>query len=112
MLRQTLAKGETSPPALRFIQCSWKLESSTMRTSKASGMRTASSTGTPMLPTAATRAPEAAMRCSVSCTVVVLPLVPVTQIHSAARTLSRTRQASSMSPQTGMPRLSAQATIG
>ena len=38
-----------------------------------------------------------------SCTVVVLPFVPVTRIHSAVFTLSRTRQASSMSPQTAMP---------
>ena len=33
----------------------------------------------------------------------VLPFVPVTRIHSAAFTLSRTRQASSMSPHTATP---------
>ena len=57
----------------------------------------------PMLPHGATRLPAAASIVAVSCTVVVLPLVPVTRIHSAGSpTLSRRRQASSMSPQTGI----------
>ena len=38
------------------------------------------------------------------CTVVVLPLVPVTASQGAACSGSRSRQASSTSPQTGMPR--------
>ena len=53
-LRHTAECGETLPSA-----CSWKDESSTTRTSKPSGSRTASSTGVPMLPTGATRRPPA-----------------------------------------------------
>ena len=47
--------------------------------------------------------PAAAIIAVVSCTVVVLPLVPVTAdpLGAASPTLSRSRQASSMSPQTG-----------
>ena len=65
-----------------------------------------------MFPAGAARTPPATSIVAVSCVVVVLPLVPVTQIQSDARTLSRTRQASSMSPQIGMPRSAAQISSG
>ncbi len=48
-----------------------------------------------------------------SCVVVVLPLVPVMVIHSAGvPVLSRTRQASSMSPHSGIPASAAHAGKG
>ncbi len=107
MLRHAAECGHSPPGPSLAIACSWKLDSSTTSTSKPSGSRTASSTGVPMLPTGATRKPASRSMCAVSWVVVVLPFVPVTRIHSAARTLSRTRQASSMSPQIGMPRSTA-----
>ncbi len=76
------------------------------------GSITASVTGRPTLPTAALRSPAAVrIACSI-CTVVVLPLVPVTASHGAACAGSRSRQASSTSPQTGMPRSRAATSSG
>ena len=45
-------------------------------------------------------------------TVVVLPLVPVTVSHGAAPSAARMRQASSTSPQTGMPAVAAASMSG
>ena len=57
----------------------------------------------PTLPALVARSP-AARRIEVSiCTVVVLPLVPVTVSQGAAPSCARSRQASSTSPHTGMP---------
>ena len=64
------------------------------------------------MPTATLRSPAARRIESSICTVVVLPLVPVTHSHGAACSGSRSRQASSTSPQTGMPRSRACASSG
>jgi len=66
----------------------------------------------PMLPAGAARSPPATSIAAVSCVVVVLPFVPVTLIHSAGLTLSRRRQASSMSPHTVTEVCSAQSNCG
>ena len=97
-LRQAEATGATER-----CQCSWKLDSSTARTSYGSGCSTASSSGVPTLPALVARRPAARRIEASMLTVVVLPLVPVTVIHGAAPTRGRIRQASSTSPQTGMP---------
>ena len=76
------------------------------------GSITASVTGRPTLPTAALRSPAAVRIASSIWTVVVLPLVPVTHSHGAAVSGSRSRQASSTSPHTGMPRAAAWASSG
>ena len=70
-----------------------------------------------MLPTGAARRPPATSIVAVRRVVVVLPLVPVMRIQSAGvpsarTTLSRTRQASSTSPQSAMPDSRAQAMSG
>ena len=94
------------------VQCSWKLESSTARTSYGSGSITASTIGSPTLPQATVRSPPARSIASSICTVVVLPLVPVTASQGAGLSGSRSRQASSTSPQIGTPRSAACASSG
>ncbi len=107
MLRQAEARG-----AIELDQCSWKLDSSTAMTSKGSGCRTASRSGVPTLPALVARSP-AARRIEVSiCTVVVLPLVPVTVSQGAAPSCARIRQASSTSPHTGTPASAAATSSG
>src|SRR3954467_5923813 len=64
-------------------QCSWKLDSSTARTSY-DGSRPAVSSGSPRLPAATVRCPSAVNIDASIFTVVVLPLVPVTASHGAA----------------------------
>ena len=93
-------------------QCSWKLDSSTASTSYGSGCSTASSSGVPTLPALVARSPAARRIEASICTVVVLPLVPVTVSHGAAPTRGRIRQASSTSPQTGMPAAAAATSSG
>src|SRR3954451_8118442 len=58
------------------------------------------------------RRPAARRMESSICTVVVLPLVPVTQSHGVSWSGSRSRHASSTSPQTGIPRAVAWASSG
>ena len=90
--------------AIECDQCSWKLDSSTAMTSNGWGSRTASSSGVPTLPALVARRPAARSMAASIWTVVVLPLVPVTTSQGAAPCWGRIRQASSTSPQTGMPR--------
>src|SRR5215218_5597986 len=102
-LRTALASGDTECSRSGPSQCSWKLDSSTARTSYGSGCTTASSSGVPTLPAATARSPAA---CSIDVsirTVVVLPLVPVSVSQGAAPSRRRIRQASSTSPHTGTP---------
>src|SRR3954451_18517920 len=93
-------------------QCSWKLDSSTAMTSNGSGCSTASRIGVPTLPALVARSPAARRIDASMFTVVVLPLVPVTVSQGAAPVFARIRQASSTSPQTGMPRAAASSSIG
>src|SRR4051812_3837021 len=65
---------------------------------------TASTIGRPTLPQATVRSPAARSMASSICTVVVLPLVPVTASQGAGCSGSRSRHASSTSPQMGTPR--------
>ena len=86
------------------VWCSWKLDSSTARTSSV-GSVAASTTGVPTLPTATAFSPAARRIDSSMPTVVVFPLVPVTASHGAgppppARS-TRTCHASSTSLHTG-----------
>ena len=76
------------------------------------GSITASTMGRPTLPQATVRRPPARSIASSICTVVVLPFVPVTASHGAGCSGSRSRQASSTSPQTGIPRSTAWASNG
>jgi hypothetical protein len=71
-------------------------------TSKGSGCSTASRIGVPTLPALIARSHGPQDR-GEHLTVVVLPLVPVTVSQGAAPVPARIRQASSTSPQTGMP---------
>ena len=80
-LRQAEATGDTER-----CQCSWKLDSSTARTSYGSGCSTASSSGVPTLPALVARSPAARRIEASMLTVVVLPLVPVTVSQGAAPT--------------------------
>ena len=73
---------------------------------------TASSTGVPTLPALQARSPAARRIDASICTVVVLPLVPVTVSQGAAPSRGRSRQASSTSPHTGMPVAAAAASSG
>src|SRR3954454_14165015 len=73
---------------------------------------TASTSGNPTLPAATLRNPAARRIASSIRTVVVLPLVPVTASHGVSWAGSRSRQASSTSPQMGMPRARAWASSG
>ena len=73
---------------------------------------TASSTGVPTLPALQARSPAARRIEASICTVVVLPLVPVTVSHGAAPACGRIRHASSMSPHTGMPASAAASRTG
>ncbi len=66
----------------------------------------------PTLPALQARSPAARRIDASICTVVVLPLVPVTVSHGAAPSRGRSRQASSTSPQTGMPAAAAAASSG
>jgi hypothetical protein len=77
-------------------QWSWKLDSSTASTSyvAAPGPGAASTSGSPMLPSAAVRRPAAVRIAASMVTVVVLPLVPVTASQGGAPG-PRSRQASS-----------------
>src|SRR5690606_11490679 len=99
----------STAPASGEVVCvkwSWKLDSSTARTSSV-GSSTASTTGVPTLPTAAARSPPVRRIVSSISTVVVLTLVPVTASHGAGRPAgpsTRRRQASSTSLHTGTPR--------
>ena len=106
-MRQADARG-----ASECDQCSWKLDSSTAMTSKGSGCRTASRMGVPTLPALHARSPAARRIDASICTVVVLPLVPVTVSQGAAPLGGRIRHASSTSPQTGMPAAAAAASSG
>ena len=72
----------------------------------------ASTMGRPMFLTAAARIPAARSMDSAIWVVVVFPLVPVTPSHGMARSGCCIRQASSMSPHTGMPRSSARVSSG
>ena len=63
--------------------------------------------GRPMFPTAAARIPAARSMDSTIWVVVVFPLVPVTPSHGMARSGCCIRQASSISPHTGIPRSNA-----
>src|SRR4051812_25485615 len=73
---------------------------------------TASASGSPTLPAATLRSPAARRIASSIWTVVVLPLVPVTASQGVSWSGSRSRQASSTSPQTGTPRARAWARSG
>src|SRR5659263_219146 len=64
--------------ASEWVQCSWKLDSSTAYTSYVTSSAMASRIGRPMLPTAAARWPAASSMDSSIWVVVVLPFVPVT----------------------------------
>ncbi len=64
------------------VQCSWKLDTSTASTSYGGSASTASRTGKPTLPVATAWWPAARRIDASICTVVVLPLVPVTPSHS------------------------------
>src|SRR3954454_1347378 len=68
--------------------------------------------GRPTLPHATVRRPAARSIASSIWTVVVLPFVPVTASHGVSWSGSRSRQASSTSPHTGMPREAACASNG
>src|SRR4051812_49080391 len=81
-------------------------------TSYGSGSITASTSGSPTLPAATLRSPAARRIASSIRTVVVLPLVPVTASQGVSWSGSRSRQASSTSPQTGTPRAAAWASSG
>src|SRR5699024_138659 len=86
-----------------LVQCNWKLDSSTTMASYATGSITAPTTGSPTLPTAATRSPAAPSMLATMRTTVVLPLVPVTASQGAGFSTGLSRQASSTSPHTGTP---------
>ena len=62
-----------------WLQYSWKLDNSTAMTGYGSGSVTASMTGRPTLPAAMLRYPAATSMAASIRTVVVLPLVPVTE---------------------------------
>src|SRR5690606_23177059 len=87
--------------ASRCDQCSCWLDSSTASASYP-GSSAANTSGSPMLPSAAVRSPAAVSIAASMLTVVVLPLVPVTASHGAARG-PRSRHASSGSLYTSRP---------
>ena len=87
---------------------SWKLDTSQTTTAAGSRPSTREASGVPTLPATATGTPAARCISASSSTVVVLPLVPVT----ARKRLGISRQASSSSPVTSMPRSSAARTTG
>src|ERR1700710_2526652 len=92
-------------------QCSWKLDSSTARTSYAGTASTASINGSPTLPAATVDLPAAARIEASRPTVVVFPSVPVPPTQSPAPA-GRSRQASSGSPMTSTPAAAAAASSG
>ena len=87
---------------------SWKLDASQMTVASASRSPTSEASGVPTLPATATGSPATRHTWPSSSATVVLPLVPVT----ATKRLGSSRQASSSSPMTGTPRVSARLTAG
>ena len=75
----TATSGRTPAPAASRV---WKLDSS--KTQACACPCSSSSSGMPMLPASAVRNPAARSRCATSALVVLLPLVPVTQMVRAS----------------------------
>ena len=97
---------EASGDMVRVVR-SWKEDSSTAKAPAAppSVRDTSATAGLPTFPTALPFRPPASRMASAMDTAVVLPLVPVTHSHGAARPPSKAlrRQASSISLHTGTP---------
>ena len=90
------------------VSSSWKLDASQTTVASASIASTSEASGVPTFPATATGRPAVRCRWPISSVVVVLPLVPVT----AQKAFGISRQASSSSPVTSIPRSRAARTTG
>ena len=86
----------------------WKLDTSQTMVVASSSCPTSDASGVPTFPASATGSPASRQIAPSSSVVVVLPFVPVT----ATKRFGSSRQASSSSPSTGMPRSRAAAIDG